>query len=424
MKRHKLTTFLDKLKNGKYAKIRGARSALAATHDLTDTERKQALTAIELYFESIKKAPEPAQAHTAEPVAKPASRVPGLLLSFQAIDALRDPAIEELRAACDGEERMPYTDDELGMLLTLVVRHDAVAAFASLVYRYSLRIRPELLDMERFGRSPKFFSFANIILGARGGNQAMLRALLERMAVEIDRRASDPEQVSGFEMVVTTMGKRIDLKTFGPVIVEYASPAFVFEWLKNLEDAPEDAIHQFTHRVMSLYLNGDATAEMLLLLQELDISVQVTEEIIRCLLVQRQLGDAILVAKHAPEDQKAQLYQALHPVVQRHGDAIGLVTFASTFPRLCDRVEIKELVKRFFEPDPEKKIDALIDGIDPSDHFESIPSVMPPEIAAQLRDNLLGSMGHPPVRTPRTRGSMPPAVRDLLDRLGAQAVDG
>lgn len=424
-------SFIARLNAGHYRTPRGANSGIGNLHSLSTVEQVSARTEVLKYFNkqalpahragttavpNVEAAPPATEPKEPTPTQEAATEG-SLTTFFSHLRNLENDAIVKLRMASSGNEAVSYSDTELTELTGLILEYDVMPAFTGLLYGYAARLSPDILNIEVLGQHPRFFSYANVILGARVGNQEMLQALFKRMAVEIDRRASDPVQVEAFEKCCLTVGKRIDLRTFGPVIVEYASWSHVFVWLGAMDSAPEDAIHQFAHRMMSLYINGDVDAKVLMRLQDLNSDVRITEELIRCLLVQRQLGDALIIAGAAPENQKAQLYHVLHPVVQRHGDAIGLITFGIAFPRLCDRHEIKELVARFFEPDVNAGIDNLIDGVAPYDYFNSMPSIMSTDQVAQLRESLLTGMGHQPTRKPSAQGAVPPFVQDLLDRM-------
>lgn len=120
---------------------------------------------------------------------------------------------------------------------------------------------------------------------------------------------------------------------------------------------------------------------------------------------------------HVPESFKPQLYKILHPVVVRHGDPLALVTFGAAFRGLADKEEIKQLVKKLLKPDVDARLDAILDGIDPVDTFESVPSMLPPSVAAGVRNDLMRNLGMP-VREMRQTHGIPPFLNDLLSTIG------
>lgn len=426
-----LQTFLAKLKAGEYASSRAARNAINSISGLSATEKQSALNSITLHdwsHEARAERPHPVPATTPADEAPKESGLPtarvavgSLMNTFAVIEGMREKLTGDARIACDGRETPTYTDLELTHLMQMVIKLDAITAFVGLYHYYAKRISPEILDVALLSENGRFFDYAVIILGAQTGNATLVQTLMKYITIEIVDRASDPKQVEGFEKVVMSLRGRVDISEFLPVVVEYASPAFLLELLKTM-DVPE-AIHQFGHRLQAMYLNEDTDADSLgTFIDELHPDLPAIEEIVRVLFARRQLGDVLMVVDKCPSPFKASLYKLIHPVVVRHADPVGLVLFGMAFPRLCDRVELKELIQRAFEPDMNKKIDDLIDGIDPNDFFNSIPSSMPPDVAAKLRDDTLTSLGRPPARSSRKGWSnIPPFLQEILGGLNVQA---
>ncbi len=397
----RLNEFLSKLAGGTYSSAGRALSSLSATKDLSDDDRAEARKAIATHFKvepATASETSPEAAASTEPEApKPAHHpeVDMAILTFADVRTAQDAASAALRKAVEGPAH-EYTDEELTSLFRIALELDDLGVFRSLLFRYGSRATPQIVDVERLAQHARFFTYTYSIFSVPLGNSPLVQALVNKLPPEIGRRYGDDKQVEGFNRSVRALGERFNAETFGPVVIEYATPRFVLGWLRTHARTIPEGVHQFAHRMMSLYLNGDTNAGSLLTFVEtLEPDLSIIEEIIRVLLAQRQLGDALFIAKAAPATYKAQLYRLLHPMVMRHGDPVSLIIFGMIFPSDVDRAEIKSNVKAFFEPDIDARIDDLIDGVDPVDTFESVPTVLSKEAALELKSTLMAILGHP-----------------------------
>ena len=413
----KLQQFLTRLADGRYASIGRARSALGGTVGLTEDDKAEARRAMDAHFnpKAQKAQPAPAPANDSAPRGDEAQVLRRGFVTYRAALAASTEAL--ISAAALG----PYSDESLTTLLELALEPGASAAFLALFRHHSAQIAPSMLDLRVLGRHPEFFRLAGAIFTAPSPHHDLISGVVRVLVSEAERRASDEEQVTAFETLMETLSERrapgTDLMALTPLVVTFASPRFAQHWLKDHDDNPE-AVRSFARRMLSLYLNDETdSGSLLALLETLHPGRQVVEEIIRVLLSRRQLGDAIFIVEHVPESFKPQLYKILHPVVVRHGDPLALVTFGAAFRGLADKEEIKQLVKKLLKPDVDARLDAILDGIDPVDTFESVPSMLPPSVAAGVRNDLMRNLGMP-VREMRQTHGIPPFLNDLLSTIG------
>ena len=386
-----LSTFLAKLESGKYANSHNARAAVSSAKRLTQEEALEARKAIVNHFKTTQvdpPAPQPAEAPK-ESVSPPPphDEVTPVVTAFSEVRAKHERAKQALRATVEGEP-VTFTDSELSKLFWYAVDVDALGVFRTLLFRYSDRVvvSPQIIDIDHLKRQPRFFPFALALVSEIRSNAKVVQDLVNVLPDAIDVRCGDAEEVRNFELVVRTLGTRFNRLTFGLVIAKYASPRFVLEWLRT--NRIPAGVRQFSARMTALYLDGQMPAEALLeFVETLKPDLGIVEEIIRTVLVRRQLGDALVIAQRAPERYKPALHRLLHPVVVRHGIPVTLITFGTTFPTLVNRDEIKRLVR----PDLDKRLDDLLDGVDPMDSFEATPTITgAPETAAimDLQDSL------------------------------------
>lgn len=410
---HALEKFLEKLTNNTYTSRRSALAALRPLN-MSNADDAKCRASIDQHF-----APKPETSKLEEPTGNPTVAI---RTTFDHLKAAQESAIVALRIACDGDDPThPYTDADLRDLVTLTMQHDVLTAFTGLFTLHGVRISPSILDIDELARHPRFFHYVNAIFNAHEGNIGTAKTLLLRLPVELERRHSDPEQVAGFEKLVTTLGTRIDLSKLGPLIVEFASLQFVLDWLRERE--LPDGVHQFTHRVCGMYLNEDTDAAALMtIVQKLHPELRVVEEIVRVLLSQRQLGDALGVIKFVPDSYKPRLRRLLQPVVMQYGDPIALLAFGMVFHALMgqdERDAIRTLVKERLTVNVDQRINDMLNLLEPRDFFESIPSSLDSAGAAALREEMLGDLGQPSRRVASERdvGGVAVDIHDILEKL-------
>ncbi len=385
----KLTQFLSKLANGRYKFISKARSALGGTTGLSNEDKTEAYAAINAFF-NPKKAP-PAQ----EPE-KEVNTAEGVRRIFLCAEGTISAG---LTALLDASERGPYTDADLSMLLKISLEKDALGAFTKLLQRNVWQVTPAMLNTQHFAANTRFFAFVSAIFSSSSPpREDTTRAVLQTLTAEIERRASDEAQVAAFEELLMHITRRLTGFGFNQLtalVVAFATPVFAQRWLLTHDHNPQ-SVHEFAHRMMALYLANETNAASLVtLVDTLEPERPVVEEIVRVLLAQRQLGDAIHIAGIVPEEFKPQLYKILLPMVRDYGDPLALVSFGAAFKGLADRDEIKDLVRRFLKPEVNDRLDALFDGFEPVDVFESVPSVLPPKEQAEIRNTLMRKLGLP-----------------------------
>lgn len=413
----KLQQFLTRLADGVYVSIARARSALGGTVGLTEDDKAEARRAMEAHFNPKKKIEDIPKIETVK--GEPAKEAVATTLRQGVIKTKSELFLHFLELVKVAKEG-PHSDEALTTLLELSLEPGASAAFVALFQHHSAQIVPSMLDLRVLGRHPEFFRLAEAIFTAPSPRSELVHDVVRMLISEIERRASDEEQVTAFEALVERLSKNsapgTDLMALTSLVVTFASPRFAQHWLKDHDDNPE-AVRGFARRMLTLYLNDETDASSLLaLLETLHPERQIVEEVIRVLLSRRQLGDALFIVEHVPESFKPQLYQILYPVVVRHGDPLALVTFGAVFRSLVDKEEIKHLVKRFLKPDVDARLNDVLDGVDPVDIFESVPSMLPPSVAADLRNDLMRNLGMP-VREARQAQGIPPFLNDLLSTI-------
>lgn len=399
----KLQQFLTRLAGGRYASISRARSALGGTKDLTDEDKAAAREALTEHFN-------PKRAKEAQP------SVESIRKCFVNVNVFAAAGISQLLEAV---QHGSFSEEDLVTLLTISLEEDNVAAFTTLFQRFSGQIAPSMLNVRLFAKSPQFFQLVGAICDAPvPPPRETFHVVVQVLISELQRRASDEEQVAAFEKLVSDLEGRAETIGVGPLtslVISFARPVFVQHWLTKHQGNPE-WLRTFVRRTLALYLLDETPSSSLLaLVTAFDLECSIVEEIVRVLLAQRQLGDAIVIADVAPDAYKSQLYQILHPVVVRHGDVLSLTSFAIAFPEKVDRAEIKELVKKALKPDLEERLDAILDGEDPVDTFEAVPSMLSPEDAHPLRADLMRKLGLACEARPTLR---PPFLNDLFDTIG------
>lgn len=387
MKNPKLEAFLTKLADGRYKSIARARSALGGTIDLSEDDKAEAREAIAAFFNP----------KAQEPMKETVSQVESIRRTFVAAKTTLTVGLEGLLAA---SQRGPYSDAELTMLLGIAIEEDVITAFTELFHRNAGQITAGMINQRVLARNPRVFSFLSAVFRSpTPPREEVTRMMSQILVEEIERRASDEAQVAVFEELVTMLiAKRPTEFGFNPLttlVVSFASPVFAQHWLLE-HDHNMQSVHEFAHRMMALYLADETNAASLVtLVDTLEPERPVVEEIVRVLLAQRQLGDAIYIAGVVPEEFKPQLYKILLPMVRDYGDPLALVSFGAAFKGLADRDEIKDLVRRFLKPEVNDRLDALFDGFEPVDVFESVPSVLPPKEQAEIRNTLMRKLGLP-----------------------------
>lgn len=383
----KLTQFLSKLADGRYKLISNARAALGGTAGLSDEDKAEARRAIADFFNP----------KAQEPMKETVSQVESIRRTFVAAKTTLTVGLEGLLAA---SQRGPYSDAELTMLLGIAIEEDVITAFTELFHRNAGQITAGMINQRVLARNPRVFSFLSAVFRSpTPPREEVTRMMSQILVEEIERRASDEAQVAVFEELVTMLiAKRPTEFGFNPLttlVVSFASPVFAQHWLLE-HDHNMQSVHEFAHRMMALYLADETNAASLVtLVDTLEPERPVVEEIVRVLLAQRQLGDAIYIAGVVPEEFKPQLYKILLPMVRDYGDPLALVSFGAAFKGLADRDEIKDLVRRFLKPEVNDRLDALFDGFEPVDVFESVPSVLPPKEQAEIRNTLMRKLGLP-----------------------------
>ncbi len=395
----KLTQFLTKLAEGRYQSIAYARSALGGTVGLNDSEKEGARAAIAAYFNPKRKepAPPPPPAESAKTANGGDDEVASIFQSYAVNVSGRTHLVKRVAKAA-GEEKI-YSEGDLTVLLRVALEVGAVGAFDTLVRTHQRQLTPNTIDFELLRRSPHFFVYMGGLFAVTL-NSETARATTLLLISELERRHGDDKQIDAFERFVSEVvcKNKGMLAPMTRLVIKHATPRFVLDWLFQYDDIADHAscVQSFTRRMLSLYMNDETDAGSLCtLVGMLEPSRLVVEEIVRVLLTRRQLGDALTIAGLAPEGFKPQLHKILHSVVRDHGDPLALVTFGTIFQGLVDRDEIKVLVRRFLKPDVNERIDALLDGIEPVDVFESAPSMLPSKEQAQIRDTLRHNLGLP-----------------------------
>lgn len=408
----KLTQFLLKLNSGRYASTFAAGRALSSTKGLSEEDKTRAGLAISNYFNPKKAVP---------PSTEPEESLPARFRRL--MTSSHDTKTEAYGALLSAALRGTHSDEDLPMYLHSAIEREDVGVFTNLVNRHSAMIVPRALSMGILARSSRFFSFVSALLCAPLPlHEETIGAVVSMLVSEIGRRASDEEQVNYFEELMISLIKRrpagLGTTPLTTLVVSFATPVFAQRWLLE-HDRDAKSVSEFARRMSSLYLADDVGADALLsLIVELEPARPVVEEIVRVLLARRQLGDAINIAGLVPEEFKPQLYKILLPMVRDYGDVLALVAFSLVFKGLADRNEIKELIQRFLKPALNERIDAVLDGLDPSDTFESVPSFLPPDEQSKMRDTLMHNLGVL-ARAPRQKHGegLPSFLEDLLQTI-------
>lgn len=425
VKNPKLSSFLKKLASGLYPKEGNAKAALKSMTGLSDADRNYAKSATFLHFNPKCPAADlPEVLKVEEPQVFPEANANMDLLtgSLNEMHLQRSFALEALHREAQREGHTPI---EVQHLISASIEFDLVALFESFVNRYYKSIDASMVDGARLVRSSKYFRFAAAVFRADHPNQSLVNLITNTLGEQVERRAGDLGQMRQFEEAVAAISLRGPCAGLDELIINHASVDFIFKWLGDGNGKGPvwmDRLHLFAHRLMSMFLSSDTDALMLIsFIEKFKPELEVVEEIVRVLLAQRQLGDALLAVKIVQPDFKPALHEIILPIIVKHGDPVSILTYGLVFDGLAKRDTIKDLIADYFEPNRDRTVDKMLNGVNTRDYFEPVPSSTPPAEVEEYRNAVFRELGHP-ITTPSKVVEQPSTGFSFLEDLMRKGV--
>lgn len=429
----KLDNFLKNLADGRYKTQRAARAAIGATVGLTDAEKVRAAASVVEHFNPKKPltaavpvtptAPAPEVDIGVQEASKASKAVGDVIGAFIEAKKAQFSAVSLLRKACDGDEKTRYTDAELKSLLSLAVGADSVTAFAGLFHNYHGVIDTQHLNMEDLAENRRFFRFAEVIFNAPSGKRSVTTPLMSYVFGEIASRCEDEKQVKQFEQLVRTMELHVEHIVLAPLVIEFASVEFAAVWAV---DHPHRLLQgQLIRRMLVLYLKEELGPEALFeFIGKAQPQQAIFEEVVRTFFSKRQFGDALELLLHVPPMYQDTLFPLFDEVARKHVDPVGLIAFGNAFAGLADKAMIKKRIREWSHPDQETAIDALLEGRDPRDFFNSFGSEATQEEIEDGWRTVLEALGLPRRARPRSHVGSRTEFDEIMQTLNSEKPGG